>query len=186
MSPRVWRFLNRRDECQIEVTRKKRVPVGEDDRAFDAVLQFADIARPSIGLECVQGRGRQRDRLLLEIAAKPIDEVARKKRNIVAALPKWRHGDREHRQSEEEVLSKSARGDRRTKAPIRRRDKPDINRDERGASDPFEAALLQRTQNLRLQCKRQVSYFVQEQRARCAISNLPGFRDTAPVNAPFS
>ena len=87
--------------------------------------------------------------------------------------------------SEEEVLSKSARGDRRTKAPIRRRDKPDINRDERGASDPFEAALLQRTQNLRLQCQRQVSYFVQEQRAPMRHLELAGFSRHGARECPF-
>ena len=74
-------------------------------------------------------------------------------------------GDREDRQPEVQVLAILTRRDRGLEVAVRRRHDADVHLQRHGAADAFEALLLQRAQDLRLQRQRQVADFVEEQRA---------------------
>ena len=64
--------------------RVDRVAFGEDHRALDAVLQLAHVAGPRDSvISSSIGRRRQRQRLLVQVAAEPIDEVLRQHRDVV-------------------------------------------------------------------------------------------------------
>ena len=122
--------------------------------------------------------GRQRRDLLLQLAAESLDEVPRENRNVVRAIAQRRNRDRKHRQAEIEILAELLRGDGRAQALVGRRDDPHVDVQRGRAADPFEPALLERAQNLRLQADRQVADFVEEQRA--AMRQLELRRACAP------
>ena len=82
------------------MARLDRVIVTQDDGALDAVLELAHVSGPGVCLQVVKRRGRQAQRLLVEIMAEPIDEVARQNQRITRALAQGRNGDWKDREAE--------------------------------------------------------------------------------------
>ena len=152
-------------ERQVQVARVNGVAFGEDHGALDAVLQLADVSRPQVRMQLRHGGVRQHQRLLVQIAAEPIDEVLRQHRDIGAALAQRRNRDRENGQPEVQVFPVLARRDGRLQIAIRRRDDPDVHLQRHGAADALESLLFERAENLGLQRKRQIADFIEEQRA---------------------
>ena len=145
--------------------RQDGVALGEDHRALDAVLQLAHVSRPAIRHQGFQGRRRQRQRLLLHVAAEAIDEVARQQGNIAGTIAQRRNRDREDRQPEEEILAEPPRGHGGTQTLVRRRHQPHVDLHRRRSADALEAPLFERAQDLGLQRERQVADLVEEERA---------------------
>src|SRR5436190_9978338 len=155
------------------MTRMYRVAFGQDDRALDAVLQLADVARPLIRAQLVDGRGRQHQRLLVQIAAELVDEELREHRDVAVTLAQRRNGNGKHRQPEEQVLAELPRGNGRLEMLVRRRDDADVDMEETRAADALELLLLERAQDLGLQRERQLADFVEEQRPAMRELELP-------------
>ena len=68
------------------MTRMNRVAFSQNDRTLDAVLQLTHVTRPCVPLQLFNGRRRQNQRLLVQIAAEALDEVPREPRNVIEAL----------------------------------------------------------------------------------------------------
>ena len=73
-----------------------------------------------------------------------------------------------------EILAVLTRGHGRAQVLVRRRDDADVDLERRGAADPLELLLLERTKNLRLQGEGQVADLVQKQRAMIRHLELAG------------
>ncbi len=179
--PRIRRLGLRlgRLEGQIQVARQQRVAVRENHGALDTVLELAHVAGPSIGDQRLDRRRRQHDCRLLHVAAEPIDEVPRQKRNVTGPVAQGRHGYRKHRQPEEQVLTETSGRDRGTQAAVGRRHEAHVHLDGRCAADALEALLFERAENLGLQRQRQVADLVEKQRAAVGhleLARLSGHR----------
>ena len=86
-----------------------------------------------------------------------------------------------------EVLAEFAFAHQLFQIAVRGDDHAHVHRDGLVAADALHLALFQHAQQLGLHGERHVADFVEEERAaRCACSNLPMWRDAAPVNEPFS
>ena len=135
------------------------------DGALDAVLELADVAGPRVGLQLLDGGGRQHQRLLVLIAAEPLDEMRRQHRDVVGPLAQRRNRDRKHRQAEIEILAELPRRDLRAQVAVGRGDDAHVHLQQRGAADALEALFFERAEDLRLQVQRQIADFVEEQGA---------------------
>src|SRR5258706_12485164 len=71
-----------------EIPRLEFVPVRQDHRSLDRVLQLAHVAAPLLLLEPGDGRVAQRQRPA-EALRQPRDEVARQGRDVFAPLGQW-------------------------------------------------------------------------------------------------
>ena len=160
--------------------REERVSVGQDDRALDAVLQLADVARPAIGLQLLERPRRQGERPLLQIAAEPIHEIARENRDVSGTITQRRDRDGKDRQAEVEVLPEAPGRHGRPQALVGRRHQPHVHRQQRRAADALELLLLERAQDLGLQRHRQVPDLVEEQRPPVGHFELAGFPARGP------
>src|SRR5262249_8473811 len=115
--------------------------------------------------ELLDGARRQRQRLLVQIAAEALDEMPCEHRDVVRTVAKRRDRDREHRQTEIEILAVMPGRDRRLQGPVRGGDDAHVDLDGRRAADALEPLLLERAKNFRLQRERQIPDLVEEQRA---------------------
>ncbi len=89
-------------------------------------------------------------------------------------IAQWWNRDREHREAEVEVLPELTIGDRLPQAAIGRRHQPDVHLNGGRAAQALEASGLDGAQDLRLQRHRQLTHFIQEQRA--ALGELEAAR----------
>src|SRR6478672_47441 len=147
------------------MARMKRIGIGQEYGPFDAVLEFADVAGPAIGLQRGKRLREQQKWRLVELFAIPIDEMPRQNLDIALPLAQRWNVDRKHRQSEIEILSKLPRRDRCLQIAIGCGDDAHVHVERDVAADALEAPLLDRTQNLRLQRERQLSDLVEKQGA---------------------
>ena len=68
------------------MTRMNRIAFSQNDRTLHAVLQLTHVTRPFVPLQLFNGRRRQNQRLLVQIAAEALDEVPCEPRNVIEAL----------------------------------------------------------------------------------------------------
>src|SRR5216683_167437 len=87
---------------------RERVPVAKDDGPLNDVLQFADIARPTVRFEQVE-------RLLLDLfdllsgsLRSALHEIFQEQANIVGSFAQRRNADREYVEPVEEVHTETA------------------------------------------------------------------------------
>src|SRR5207249_432326 len=124
-----------------------RLALGQNRRAFDAILQLAHVARPAVGAELLFRGGREDERLLVQVVAEAIDEVARQRRDVVEPLAQRRNGDRKDRQPEVEIFAVLPRRDRGFEVAIRCGDDAHIHLQRHGAADALESLLLERAKS---------------------------------------
>src|SRR5215470_5744671 len=86
-----------------------------------------------------------------------------KYRDVIGTLSERGNRDREDREAEVEILTKLASGDTRAKPPVGGSHDPYIDLNRYCPSNPFEALLLERPENLGLQAERQVADLIQKQ-----------------------
>src|SRR5688572_1668638 len=166
------------------MARLDRVAVAEDDGALDAVLQLANVAGPRVAVQLVERRSREHERLLVQIAAEPVDKVPGENDDVPRAFPQRRNLNREHREAEKEVLAELPLGHALLEVPVGRGHDADVNVQRLGATDALEAFFLECTQDLRLEWQRQVADFIQKQRAAMRQLEAAGFpRDGARERA---
>src|SRR5687767_3347472 len=82
--------------------------VADRDQAFDQVLQLADVSRPPVRLQDLQRRVGDTAHRLPELAAVPLQEQSCQLRQVVDALPKRGHPDRDDVDPVIEVFAEAA------------------------------------------------------------------------------
>src|SRR5512144_2367004 len=75
---------------QIEMGRREKAAIGQDQRALDGVRQFADVARPPVDAQSVLSVTAQSRVPLAEPYAELPNEMVRQQQNVIAALPQGR------------------------------------------------------------------------------------------------
>src|ERR1700758_5402015 len=83
----------------------------KDDRAFHQVLQLADVARPRVPLEGSHDFRRYSVDLLAHAAAKELDKMRDKSRNVLPTLSQRRHQDGEDVQTIVQITPKLPKSD---------------------------------------------------------------------------
>src|SRR5579862_4020248 len=155
---RIRRKASGQQELRRQISGTDRLPLVQGDGAFDRVPQLPHVARPVVALEGLHhARTERHARLQLP------QHVLRERADVGPALPEGRQRDRQHVQPIEQILAKRAFRDALAEIPIRCGDDADIDRDRLGPPDPFEGALLQHSEELRLQGGRDVADLVQKE-----------------------
>src|SRR6266850_1280135 len=90
---------------------RKSLPVAQNHRTLDHILQLAHVARPVIGLEQIQGALGDMSNAFARSFGVAIDQILDQDVNIVAALPQCWHSKREHVEAVEEILTEGAFSD---------------------------------------------------------------------------
>ena len=130
----------RHQKLVIDLNRRR---TGENHRALDHVLQFADIARPRVSDESVHHFGTEVQAGSLQFRLKILQKMTGQKRNILRSVPKWRDHDREHVQAIIQVGPESASADGGNQIGIGGRNDAHVHSLRLGASDPIDLPILQ-------------------------------------------
>ena len=116
--------------------------VADDDRALDGVLELADVPRPVICHEHVDGRRRDaldvlavRERCLLE-------EMIREQQQVRFPLAERRKKNREHIEAVVQVFAEAAVANRRLDVLVRRGNQAHVGANRFRAAKPLELARL--------------------------------------------
>src|SRR5208283_2205650 len=151
-------------DLQVDQRDLKRRAGGEDDRAFDDVLQLPDIARPGVAHQGLHDRGRDRLDPPAHAPGEPLGKMADQRRDVVAALAQGRQHQWEHVQAVVEVTAEAAVGDHRSQVAVRGRYQAHVHADRLGAAQTLELLFLQHAEQLGLQLWGNVADLVEEQR----------------------
>src|SRR5262249_7603362 len=120
----------------------ERVCFTEYDSTFHDILQFADVTRPTVGLQLLQRVLADMTEVLTGGFGKTRHEVLHKQWDIFRSLAERRNGDREDIQPVEKILTKGPGRDGRRKFTIGCRNQTDIYRDRMITAHPLELAFL--------------------------------------------
>ena len=137
----------------------------EDNAPLNEILQLTNVPRPEIGDE-----GRHRFRrdvcdFLTHPAGINLDKMFDQRRDVFPALPQRWQRDRKHIETVVEVTAKFVPLHHLNQIPVCRRDEPNVYLVSASAAQTFELLFLQDTQQFRLQRRRNIPHFVQEERA---------------------
>src|SRR6202041_1474505 len=86
--------------------------IAYDNGPLDYVLQFANVARPAVGLEQFEAPPIDSRDLLTRFAGVAVDEILDQKRDVLFSLPKGRDLDREDVEPIKEIFAECAGRDR--------------------------------------------------------------------------
>src|SRR5713101_815678 len=121
----------------------KGVSVAQDYRALDYILQLANVARPVVSLEHLQGFLAYVSNLFANCLGIAIDQVFDQQRNVVNALTQCRYANRENIQTVEQILTERAFSYGCTQVPIRSGKYSHVHRNRLAATHALEFPLLQ-------------------------------------------
>ena len=149
-----------------QMFRANYLTVGGDDRALDDIAEFAHVVTaPVVGDEPLANFGGQALWEDLEPSANLLNEPLREQRDILAAIAKRRYVEPMNVEPEEKIFPKPAGLDRGVQIAIGRRDDAGIDGDGAAAAKPGHGPLLEHSEELGLNRNRQLTDFVEEQRA---------------------
>ena len=97
------------------------------DETLDHVFELADVARPRIFGQGVEGIGIQGSRRLSTAVGETTHEVLDQRGNIRLSIPKWRHPEVDDVQPIVEILAEAALGDHVLEVPIGGRYHTDVD-----------------------------------------------------------
>src|SRR5712675_453507 len=83
----------------------KGFPITQNHRALDYILQLANVARPVVSLEQIQGSLIYVSNLFTSCLRVTIDQVTDQQRNVVNALAQCRNSNRKNIETVEQILS---------------------------------------------------------------------------------
>ena len=138
------------------------VGFGHDDGAFDVVLQFADVPRPMVILERVEGsRSHVGDVAVVDFVV-VIEEERDQRGDIVATLSERWDFDRDDVESPVEVFAEAFFADLLHQVSVAGGDDPGVGVEGAGIADPFELFFLQHAEQFDLQGEGGAVDFVEE------------------------
>ena len=158
---------------------------GEPCRPLHDVGQLARVARPVVLQQLAFRVGRETQGRL-PAARAGLNGAARQRQNVAAPLAQRRQPQRHHVEPVVEIGAEARGANFLGQIAVRGRDQPHVEADRAGAAQPFDFALLQDAQDLRLQPQIHLGDLIQQQVPPCACSNFPACAPSAPVKAPFS
>jgi hypothetical protein len=151
-------------------------PVRQHHASLDDILELAHVPRPPIGLERGERLGREPLDALVEVTIVTADEVLGQERDVLSPLPKRRRDDGYHVEAVIEVFPEGAVADGRFEVGVRGGDDADVDPDRPRAAHPFDLALLEHPQELRLELRPERADLVEKQGAalrQLELSELP-------------
>lgn len=163
-----------------DVFRRERGSSRRRARAQEDGAQFADVARPVMERESLEGVW-PKPAGLVEREAR--EEVGREGAEVLRAIPERRRADGEDGQAPVQVRAKASASDRLLELDVGGRDDADV--DPSGALGPERADLarLEHTQEPRLHVERQLGDLVEEERAAVC---LPWHASVDNTRAPLA
>ncbi len=189
-----WRESTRRTCSRVTSSSERAsgsracAPAGPLARAFDGVLQLADVARPLVAGQEHLGLRREAERSAARPAAGAVQEVRRQEPHVAAALAQRRHLDLDDVQPVVEVAPEAALGNQRLEVAVRGRHDAHVHEPRRVLAEPAHLVVLERAQEPDLRGERHVADLVQEQRALVRLLHEPravrrGARERSPREA---
>src|SRR3990167_4807496 len=162
--------LARRQESAAPAQRRRQIgdgdaiARGEDHGPLQHVLQLADVARPGVAREEVEGlRGHRADLLALRRGV-ALEEEPGGGGVVPPPLPERREDDVDDVEPVVEVAAELPARHRLLQVPVGRRQDANVDRDRRRGADAPDLALLERAEQLDLDRRRRLGDLVEEQR----------------------
>src|SRR5262249_9089955 len=137
------------------------------------VLQFADIARPGMGVDRDQRARAKSPNLPAELAGKAAQKEIRQHQSVALALAQWRHPDRNLVQPVEQILAKAPFAHHPVEVLVGRTDDADIDLYRSAAANPLDHLILQKAQELNLDRQWHIADFVEKQGAGMGAFDAP-------------
>ena len=153
-----------RPHVRRQVVAQDELAVAEDDRALHGVAQLADVPRPLVAAEDLQGQGVHPRHVLARLGVELVHEVLHQDGDVLAPVAQGRQGDLEDVEAEEEVLPEALGLDLRLELAVRRAEHPDVHLQLHLAAQPAQPPLLEDPQQLGLQLEGDLPHLVQEER----------------------
>ena len=116
---------------------------GDDDHAFDAVSELADVAGPVVACEGFADLGRDAGDLFLVACGELGDEVLGEERDVALALAERGHVDGDDVEAEEEVFAEAFFLDELLEVGVGGGQDADVDVDGFVASDAADLALFE-------------------------------------------
>src|SRR5207249_2797418 len=133
-----------------QIVDAERLEARERDRALDAVLQLADVARPRVRHQPLGRRGRQALDVVAVDRGEALEEALREEEDVAAARAERRRVDPDDVDSIEEILAELLLRDLALEIAVGRGDDPRVERDLGVAADRADGPLLEDAEELRL------------------------------------
>src|SRR5262249_32535497 len=114
-----------------------------NDGSLNDVLQFANVTRPGIRREQVQGLSAHASYALSCFPRVTIDEVLDEQRDVFSPFPQRRNLNWEDVEPIKQIGAEGTRSDGRRQVATRGRDDPHVSSNRPVSSDAFELAFLQ-------------------------------------------
>ena len=134
----------------------------QHDRPVDDVLELAHVSRPVVANERLQGPGRDRADVAIALAGDLAHEVLDEDRNVVAPLAERGHVDGHHVQAIEEIVAERPLAHGHPEIDVGRREHAHVDGNRPHAADAFHLALLEHTEQPRLQIEAERADLVEE------------------------
>src|SRR6266508_4108931 len=131
----------------------------------DHILQFANIARPTVFLEEPHRLQRDGWRTAVVLLAKAAQEVADQRRNLFPPCSQGRNGNRDHVDS---------------KVTVRRSDEPNVRRNQLRAADAEKLRVLQHVKQLGLKAQGHLTDLIEEEGALVSKLEFAGLATMSP------
>src|SRR4029434_7857956 len=138
--------------------------VAKDHSAFDAILQLADISRPVIAHEHIDGRRRDALDRLPMLTGIFFDKMVGQEQDVRLSLPQRRHEDRKDIETVIEVLAETAFDYRALEVSIGGADEADVGPQGLVPADALELTFLEYSEELGLGSRSDISDLVEEDR----------------------
>jgi hypothetical protein len=147
-----------------QVPRLDVAGLAHEHGALDGVLELAHVARPAVANQQVIGGRRDRPHAAPVALVELGQEVVAEQRHVLGALAQRRHLEGDRVDAEVEVFPQPPLAQRVLEIDVRVADQAEVHANEPIAANRAVLALLQDTQQLRLQVRRHLADLVEEQR----------------------
>jgi hypothetical protein len=170
---------NKRSTLQRKMMRMNQIARTYNDRSLDHILQLANIPRPVVALERIDGVCRKTQIFPSFGLGVTLDEIPREQGDVTISFAKWWELDSRNVQSVEEICAEMIVLDRPFEGGIGAGDDARMQDLLFRATEAPEAAVFDHAQKFCLKLERQLGDFIQE---HCAVvryfekSALEGFR----------
>ena len=144
------------------------------------MLELSDIAWPAVSHHGGERIRRHRLHILLHALCGAPYEVVHEQRNVLSTVAQWWNRDHEPAESKVQVLAKGTCGNRSSQVAVGGGDNPCVYLDRPFGANATNLTLLESAQQLRLDCRRDLTHFVQEQRAVRRDFEQAGFVANSP------
>ena len=135
----------------------------EQDRRFDEVAKFANVARPRLPFEGGQHRGPDPADISVQLSIEDFEEMLDEEGDVLDSLPEWGNIELDNFESIVEILPKTSVFDPSKEFSVGRCDEAKVDRDLNCPTDSHDVLFFQNPQEFDLKIGRQFGYLIQEQ-----------------------